>query len=699
VISGFAPGNRSPHRLSNNFEEAAPMYRRLQRAACAHRVKSRPCHQFRRRTLAVEPLEERRLLAGIPGALPDGQIVAGGAQVPDNGPQIAAIVITGAESYSLFNPVPSIDGATPLVRSLTIRVEDESAAEQPVSGDYNNNGVVDAADFIVWRINNGQSVTLPNDPSPGVVNDDDYDTWRENFGATTASAVLDLATAQDPDNYLLFGDFTGEVRIRGVEVEALPLTKGAPPAANIKLIFDRPLPDDRYTLIISDAITDAEGNPLDGEIDFEDPTFPTGDGNPGGNFEAEFTVDSRPEIGSRLGTDINVDINGNRFWDPFSLGNPTNVDLVFNLPVVDSDGIPATGGFGTHDQLLAGKFVKPGGDPPDRLFDQLAAFGFVPAQNAFRWLVDTDGDGVIEIGSDIITTQPALPVGLNINSAQAIAGDFDSTRPGDEIGLYNVGKWAFDTNGDRIITDADLFITNNLVGYPVVGDFDGDARDDLAVFSANTWSFDLANNGFGSADKTLLWGLAGTQDRPLAADMDQDGVDDIGLWLPGAASTPAKFRFLVSNDLAGTRRVVGNINTLNHAFLQAPSGNDIYIEFGGEGSRPIVGNFGPPTAEEQSDGGVLTSSALAGVRDLTGERATSLFGSQKANLIVRKSVQLKPAIADAALSDTQLLLTHQWNPIGPEPTSEPFQATDDHHDSKHEDKFVLHVAFDIDERT
>jgi hypothetical protein len=682
--------------LSNNPEEAAPMYRRRQRAACARRVNSRPLHQLRR-VLALEPLEERRLLAGAPSVLPDGEIVAGGAQVPDNGPQIATIVITGAEAYSLFNPVPSVDGATPLVRSLSIRVEDESAAELPLPGDYNDDGVVDSADLVVWRLNNGLSVTLPNDPTPGVVNDEDYETWRENFGATSSSAVLDLESAEDPDNYFLVGDFTGEVRIRQVHVEPIPPTKGAPPAANIVLIFDRPLADDRYTLFISDAITDAEGYPLDGETDPDEPTFPTGDGEPGGNFEAGFTVDSRPEIGSRLGTDINIDINGNRFWDPFSFGDPTNIDLVFNLPVVDSEGIPAAGGFGAHDQLLAGKFVKPGGVPPDRLFDQLAAFGFVPAQNAFRWLIDTDGDGVIELGNDIVTTQPALPAGLgfNIASAQAIAGEFDSTRPGDEIGLYNVGKWAFDTNGDRVITDADLFITNNLVGYPVVGDFDGDARDDLAVFSANTWSFDLANNGFGSGDRTLMWGLPATQDRPVAADMDQDGIDDIGLWLPGAGSTPAKWRFLVSNDPAGTRRMVGNINTLNHAFLQAPSGNDIYIEFGGAGSRPIVGNFGPPTGGAQENGDNVGSSAPAGVvDDQFGASASRAFCSEKASLIGRKPVQLNASIADAALSD-DLLLAQQRKPLERELMSEPFDLADDHHDSPGDDEFVLQVAFKI----
>jgi hypothetical protein len=320
----------------------------------------------------------------------------------------------------------------------------------------------------------------------------------------------------------------------------------------------------------------------------------------------------------------------------------------------------------------------------------------VPAQNAFRWLIDTDGDGVIEIGADIVTTQPALPAGFNINSALVIAGEFDSMRPGDEIGLYNAGKWAFDTNGDRIITDADLFITNSLVGYPVVGDFDGDARDDLAVFSSNTWSFDLANNGFGSADRTLLWGLPGTQDRPLAADLDQDGIDDIGLWLPGAASVPAKFRFLVSNDPDGTRRVVGNINTLNHAFLQAPSGNDIYIEFGGEGSRPIVGNFGPPTAGAQGDANTLGSSAQAGatVNQPGAHLVATTFGSREVTSS-RRTIQLKPAVADAALSDIHLLLALPVKPSEPEQASQPFDANDDNFDPPSDDEAVLQIAWDL----
>jgi hypothetical protein len=40
-------------------------------------------------------------------------------------------------------------------------------------GDYNSNGTVDAADYVIWRKNPG-SIHTP----------DDYNTWRTNFGQT-----------------------------------------------------------------------------------------------------------------------------------------------------------------------------------------------------------------------------------------------------------------------------------------------------------------------------------------------------------------------------------------------------------------------------------------------------------------------------------------------------------------------------------
>lgn len=58
------------------------------------------------------------------------------------------------------------------------------AAPVGVLGDYNGNGIVDAADYVVWRdsppslVNEGASL--------GVVDQADYDFWRQRFGANSA---------------------------------------------------------------------------------------------------------------------------------------------------------------------------------------------------------------------------------------------------------------------------------------------------------------------------------------------------------------------------------------------------------------------------------------------------------------------------------------------------------------------------------
>jgi hypothetical protein len=51
-------------------------------------------------------------------------------------------------------------------------------------GDYNDDGVVDAADYVVWRKNDGSQAG--------------YDLWRTNFGRTAGSGTL-LATEVVPE--------------------------------------------------------------------------------------------------------------------------------------------------------------------------------------------------------------------------------------------------------------------------------------------------------------------------------------------------------------------------------------------------------------------------------------------------------------------------------------------------------------------
>jgi hypothetical protein len=75
-----------------------------------------------------------------------------------------------------------------------------------VIGDYNNNGTVDAADYVVWRDNLNSTTTLPNDSTPGTVNQADYDAWRANFGRSVGGGaqIASSASVPEPSAALVF---------------------------------------------------------------------------------------------------------------------------------------------------------------------------------------------------------------------------------------------------------------------------------------------------------------------------------------------------------------------------------------------------------------------------------------------------------------------------------------------------------------
>ncbi len=65
-------------------------------------------------------------------------------------------------------------------------VADVGATLPALSGDYNNNGIVDAADYVVWR-------------KTGINGQQGYDTWRANFGQIAGSGSGAVANAAVPE--------------------------------------------------------------------------------------------------------------------------------------------------------------------------------------------------------------------------------------------------------------------------------------------------------------------------------------------------------------------------------------------------------------------------------------------------------------------------------------------------------------------
>ena len=60
----------------------------------------------------------------------------------------------------------------------------------PLAGDYNGDGVVDAADYTVWRDTLGSVTNLAADGnSDGMIDAGDVDVWRAHFGQTAGSGA------------------------------------------------------------------------------------------------------------------------------------------------------------------------------------------------------------------------------------------------------------------------------------------------------------------------------------------------------------------------------------------------------------------------------------------------------------------------------------------------------------------------------
>lgn len=72
-------------------------------------------------------------------------------------------------------------------------------------GDYNQDGSVDAADYVVWRKNEGTTNPLPNDPIGGTIDADQYNQWRTHFGQPTGNGpgAGAKATAPEPATLVL----------------------------------------------------------------------------------------------------------------------------------------------------------------------------------------------------------------------------------------------------------------------------------------------------------------------------------------------------------------------------------------------------------------------------------------------------------------------------------------------------------------
>lgn len=75
-----------------------------------------------------------------------------------------------------------------------------------LAGDYNGNGVVDAADYVLWRDTLGLIGTAlaADGNSNGMIDAGDFDIWRSNFGRQVSSGATSAASVPEPPAAILW---------------------------------------------------------------------------------------------------------------------------------------------------------------------------------------------------------------------------------------------------------------------------------------------------------------------------------------------------------------------------------------------------------------------------------------------------------------------------------------------------------------
>jgi autotransporter-associated beta strand protein len=99
----------------------------------------------------------------------------------------------------------------PAASSFNMLIGSTSVVLQAIglTGDYNSDGDVDAADYVVWLKNEGTTNTLPNDLIGGTIGAAHYNQWRTHFGESAGGGAGTATNASVPEPagglFLIFG--------------------------------------------------------------------------------------------------------------------------------------------------------------------------------------------------------------------------------------------------------------------------------------------------------------------------------------------------------------------------------------------------------------------------------------------------------------------------------------------------------------
>jgi hypothetical protein len=184
-----------------------------------------------------------------------------------------------------------------------------------------------------------------------------------------------------------------------------------------------------------------------------------------------------------------------------------------------------------------------------------------------QFALDMDGNGLWNAAVDRKT-------GFGLVGDIPIIGDWNGDGK-DEIGIYrpSTSQFALDMDGNGLFNAAvDRKTSFGLVGdTPIIGDWNADGKYEIGIYRPSTAQFalDMDGNGLFNAtlDRKTSFGLVG--DTPIIGDWNADGKYEIGIYRPSTAQ--------FALDMDG--------NGLFNAAVDRKTG------FGLVGDKPIIGDW------------------------------------------------------------------------------------------------------------
>jgi hypothetical protein len=110
---------------------------------------------------------------------------------------VVDLVLTAPGNYYI-----RVAGAADAVQLYELQLSATALIAQP-TGDFNSDGIVDAADYVLWRKMNNQtgSALLADGDGDDTVGLDDYHLWRTRFGETAETTSSgDSRGVPEPDS-------------------------------------------------------------------------------------------------------------------------------------------------------------------------------------------------------------------------------------------------------------------------------------------------------------------------------------------------------------------------------------------------------------------------------------------------------------------------------------------------------------------